>query len=272
MIILILVLLGLCIGSFVNAFVWRFHEQSRSKKPKKELSILKGRSMCVHCKHSLAVWDLVPLFSWLQLRGKCRYCRKPISWQYPLVELLTALAFVGSYLCWPYGFSATGVVQFGVWLICLSFFMILIVYDLRWMLLPNNIVYPLVGVALVGLVAQVVLRSDASLLLDALWGVVCLFGLFWVLFQVSGGRWIGGGDVKLALALGIIVGGPANALLVVFISSLIGVIVTVPLIIQRKKNYSSRVPFGPFLMVACMVVFLFGQQIVDWYTKLVLGG
>src|SRR5665213_2769212 len=97
MIIALLALLGLVFGSFVNALVWRLHEQEvlleKRKKPSKKqlekLSILNGRSMCPHCKHELAIKDLVPLFSWIALKGKCRYCGKPISWQYPVVELLT---------------------------------------------------------------------------------------------------------------------------------------------------------------------------------------
>ena len=100
-VIIILAWLGLCAGSFVNALVWRLHEQKRSKKADKKLSILNGRSMCVHCRHELTWYDLIPLFSWLLLRGKCRYCKKPISWQYPIVELATAAVFVLSYIFWP---------------------------------------------------------------------------------------------------------------------------------------------------------------------------
>src|SRR4051812_7602742 len=103
MIYAILVVLGLCFGSFVNALVWRIHEQAEQgskKKPNKsyidKLSIRKGRSMCPHCRHELKALDLLPVVSWLALRGKCRYCGKPISVQYPLVELLTACLFVTS--------------------------------------------------------------------------------------------------------------------------------------------------------------------------------
>src|SRR3989344_6490262 len=125
MIVAILIVLGLAFGSFVNALVWRLHEQEERAKSKeqrrkkgkakntaklsshtsvlssKDLSILKGRSMCPSCKHGLAAKDLVPVLSWLTLRGKCRYCHKPISIQYPLVELITATLFVISYLLWP---------------------------------------------------------------------------------------------------------------------------------------------------------------------------
>src|SRR5690348_8244818 len=115
MIVLLLGALGLGLGSFVNALVWRLHEQELAEEePKhkrakgkarqlsaKELSIVSGRSMCPDCHHELAPQDLIPVLSWLWLRGKCRYCSKPISWQYPLVELVTAALFIVSYLSWP---------------------------------------------------------------------------------------------------------------------------------------------------------------------------
>ena len=107
MIIVLLVVLGLCLGSFVNALIWRLHEQATAtgkKKPDKKylarLSITKGRSMCSRCHHELAVKDLIPVFSWLSLGGKCRYCRKPIA-DNPLIEICMPLLFVASYIWWP---------------------------------------------------------------------------------------------------------------------------------------------------------------------------
>src|SRR5665213_1631023 len=124
MIIVVLIVVGICLGSFVNALVWRIHEQAketRRKKPDqaylKQLSISRGRSMCSACHHELAVKDLVPVLSWLSLGGKCRYCRKPIP-DNPLVELATSLLFVASYLWWPLELSSTAQIsQFGLWLL-----------------------------------------------------------------------------------------------------------------------------------------------------------
>src|SRR5579864_137748 len=105
MIYVVLVVLGLSLGSFVNALVWRLHEQEsvtkRRKSKKVDLSILHGRSICPNCHHELAVRDLVPVLSWLSLKGTCRYCGKPISWQYPIVEAATASLFILSYVYWP---------------------------------------------------------------------------------------------------------------------------------------------------------------------------
>src|SRR5690606_2157613 len=109
MIIIFLAILGLCVGSFVNALVWRLRmqESSGKKKSDRKMSISRGRSMCPHCRHELSAVDLVPVFSWLFLGGKCRYCRKPISKQYPLVELVTSILFIASYVFWPDAVGST---------------------------------------------------------------------------------------------------------------------------------------------------------------------
>jgi len=274
MIIALLVVLGLVCGSFVNAFVWRLHEQEtlkeKKRKPSKkqlaELSILKGRSMCPNCKHELAPKDLVPLFSWLWLRGRCRYCGKPISWQYPLVEAATAVLFVISYIWWPMELTGLGVYQFVVWLGFCVMFMALTVYDLRWYLLPDKIVYPITVVGIVEVVVVALGHHSVSDLWGPLLGALIIAGLFYILFQVSAGRWIGGGDVKLALLLGLLAGSPLKALLLIFASSVIGTLISVPLALKAGKDLKLKVPFGPFLLAATVVVVLFGTPIVDWYT------
>ena len=269
MILIVLGLWGLTFGSFVNALVWRLHEQESKKKLSKtqrqKLSIVHGRSMCVHCKHELAWYDLLPVVSWLSLGGKCRYCRKPISWQYPVVEVLTAGLFVGSYLLWPYGFEAAGWTLFGAWLIYLVAFMALAVYDLRWMLLPNKIVYALIGLTVVQVLFKLLVYADASQVsIQAFWGFVAIGGLFYALFQLSGGRWIGGGDVKLGFMIGPLVGGPLAAVLVIFLASCMGSLVSVPLIVKKSLKPTSRIPFGPFLLAATIIVYLLGDRIADF--------
>ncbi|MES2971665.1 MAG: prepilin peptidase [Patescibacteria group bacterium] len=293
MIILMLTLLGLCFGSFVNALVWRLHKQEEeqtvgsrqlvAKKAKKstklsansypliakDLSILKGRSMCVHCKHVLAWYDLFPVISWISLLGKCRYCHKPISCQYPIVELATAFLFVFSYLFWPSILhSPFSILQFCMWLVFLVGFMALIVYDLRWMLLPDRIVKPLQLLAGIYVLNQAIMLGGGwSSLLGAAIGVLCSAGLFYLLYQISDGRWIGGGDVKLAVVLGLILGGPLNILLMIFIASSIGSILAIPLIILGKARQNTRIPFGPLLIVATCIVYLFGAVLAEWYKK-----
>lgn len=273
MTVLIIILLGLCFGSFVNAFVWRLHEQETkkklSKKQKDELSVLHGRSMCVYCRHELAWYDLLPVASWLSLGGKCRYCRRSISWQYPAVELLTAGLFILSYAAWPYGFyEPAGVVLFALWLVFIVGFMALAVYDIRWMLLPNRMVYPLIWLAVVQVGIRAVLDADtAGAIAGAALGFLAIGGLFYLLFQLSDGTWIGGGDVKLAFMIGPLVGSGVLSMMVIFLASILGTLVSLPFLAQKSLKASSRIPFGPFLLTATIVVYLFGGRILDWYMQ-----
>lgn len=270
MIIAILILLGLCFGSFVNALVWRIHEQEKNPKSRvasyKELSVINGRSMCPNCQHRLKTTDLIPVISWLSLGGKCRYCKKPISWQYPLVELGTALLFIMSYVFWPTEISGWEGVYFVLWLVCLVGFMALVIYDLRWMLLPNKIIFGLYLVVATMVLTQMIQQASLEPLWRSLAGVIVGGGLFYLLFQISDGRWIGGGDVKLGFLLGAIVGGPAQALLLLFIASLAGSLISIPLILSKKAHKGTRIPFGPFLILATIVVQLWGEKLLQWYT------
>lgn len=271
MIVVILVVLGLALGSFVNALTWRLHEQDKLKakslKLKAELSILKGRSMCPHCRHSLATKDLLPVVSWLWLRGKCRYCYKPISTQYPTVELVTAGLFVLSYLYWPNSFTHVEIFRFSCWLVFLTGFMALAVYDLKWFLLPDKIIYPLYYVAILQVVlGKIVLNSATAVTIPAVaWGFLVGGGIFYLLFQVSNGKWIGGGDVKLGGLLGLILGGSAASLLMIFGASLFGTLLALPMMAAGKAKKDTHLPFGPFLLLSAVVVQLFGATLLHWY-------
>src|SRR5579859_6630448 len=127
MIVVLLIVLGLCFGSFVNALVWRLHEHR---------NFVNERSECTHCHHVLAPKDLVPVVSWLLLRGKCRYCRKPIQ-DTPVAELLVPALWVVSYVYWPHAlYSSLGLFTFVAWLLFVVGFVALAIYDFKWFLLP----------------------------------------------------------------------------------------------------------------------------------------
>lgn len=277
MVIGLLVLFGLCMGSFVEAVSWRLHEQDSHKKltakQRRELSIMRGRSMCAHCRHQLAWYDLVPLLSWLSLGGKCRYCRKPIGRQAIALEVMTASLFVLSWQFWPLIIMrAPGVswLVFALWLAVVVHFVLLAIYDIRWMLLPNKVVASLTVTSVVLWVArEYFLRFELLSLVNVAASVAILAGLFWLLYQISDGKWIGGGDVKLGVPLGIIVAEPVHAGLVLFIASLLGSIVGVA-VAARKRSRRAQVPFGPFLIVATFIVLLFGDWLIDWYLRVVL--
>lgn len=269
MIIAGLALLGICFGSFINALVWRLHQQNLTKKKrkatKKELSISHGRSMCVHCGHTLNAVDLIPVLSWITLRGKCRYCKKKISAQYPVVETLTALLFITSYVWWPTEINGLEIITFAAWLMCLIGLIALAVYDIRWMLLPNKIIFPLFLITTVFVVSKIVDQGSLKPLLSAIVAALIGGGLFYVLFQISDGSWIGGGDVKLGFLLGSLLSGPVASILMLFIASLLGSILALSLMSAGRATRTSRIPFGPFLIISAIIVQLFGSSLIQWY-------
>ncbi|HSX44370.1 MAG TPA: prepilin peptidase [Candidatus Saccharimonadales bacterium] len=227
--------------------------------------------MCPDCHHELHALDLIPVISWVALRGRCRYCHKPISWQYPVVELLAAILFLVSYHYWPLKWGVLGTIQFSFWLIFLAGFMALIVYDLRWMLLPDRIVFPLQWLAVIYAILNVTFsHTGVHGILQVAFSVLCSAGFFYLLYQVSQGKWIGGGDVKLAVVLGLVLAGPAKSVLMLFIASLLGTLIGVPLLLQGKAKLKSRIPFGPFLIIATIIVFLFGGSFISWYQHTLL--
>jgi leader peptidase (prepilin peptidase) / N-methyltransferase len=273
MLIFIFCFLGLVFGSFVNAWVWRVYQQSlpKSKQKKKvDLSIAKGRSACTRCGHGLSAKDLVPVLSWLSLQGKCRYCKKAISWQYPLVEVITAGLFMLTYVFWPKELQGLEYLAFSAFLALIITFMALIVYDIRWMLLPNRIV---VWSALFAVLMLAVRYIDspvdaAFITLQALGAVAIAGGIFLVLFYISNGRWIGGGDVKLGLVIGLFVGSPIFAVLMLFVASVLGTLFALPFIVSGNKTIQSKIPFGPFLVIAAITTYIFGQAIISWYLSI----
>ncbi len=264
---------GLSFGSFVNALVWRIREleSTSSKKKRKVLSPISGRSMCPRCKHELGPLDLLPVLSWVFLRGKCKYCKKPISWQYPLVELIGAVVFVASYLFWPVTLVGTLWIAFIVWLAIITVLLALAIYDLRWMELPDSLVVVLSVFSVIFVLVQFAVQAiSVSELISSMFSAGLLFAVFYILFQVSKGRWIGGGDVKLAPALGLLAGSLASVALVVFIASLIGSIIGIPLLIFKKQKHQIKLPFGPLLIIGLLVVFFYGNNIINWYMLRVL--
>ena len=267
---MLMIILGLILGSFVNALVWRLRAQEEPTKAQKklkatELSMVTGRSMCSQCHHPLAAKDLVPVVSWLSLGGKCRYCSKPIQ-DTPLPELGLAALFVLSYMLWPTPQQGTTLLMFIFWLIFLTGFMALAIYDIRWQLLPDKIVWPLVGLAAVQWgVLFVTERGGWSQALNTAGALLVASGLFWLIYQVSKGEWIGGGDVKLGLILGLLAGTPLKAMLMLFIASLIGTLAAVPVMLKQKTGKGIKLPFGPFLLAGCILVVLLGDKLISAY-------
>jgi prepilin signal peptidase PulO-like enzyme (type II secretory pathway) len=259
MIVLLLVCFGLIFGSFINALVWRLHAGR---------DWVSERSECLQCHHQLAPKDLIPVLSWLYLRGKCRYCQKPIP-DSPIVELALPLLFVISYLLWPAPLAGRALFDFGFWLIFLVGFLALAVYDMKWFLLPDVIVFPLICLALLQVAGDWLLfnRSWHDLAGPGI-GVLIISGTFFGLHYFSKGKWIGFGDVKLGIILGLLAGGALKGLMVLLVASIVGTIIALPLVVQGKAGRKSHLPFGPLLIVGIIVVQLFGSGIIDWYMSL----
>jgi len=277
---------GVCLGSFVNALVWRTRQKEliRNKavgkkltktqqEQLKRLSIVSERSRCTHCDHELGAKDLVPVLSYLYLRGKCRYCGKKIE-DTPIAELFGGAVALASYALWPLALDGVlAGVAFAAWLVLSALLLALALYDARWQILPDR----LVAAATVAAALFVILASwtegDASRLLDAFWGGLLIGGLFYLLHQISGGRWIGGGDVKLGFALGVIAGSLSGAFLVIFGASLLGTLyaVGISIVTRQPLNGKVRIPFGPFLILAAVITFLVGSELIEWYRNFLLG-
>lgn len=263
MIYVLLIILGSSIGSFIGAFTWRLHNK---------LNFTTDRSICEHCKHVLSAKDLIPIFSWILLKGKCRYCRKEIGITALLLELTTPILFVASYEFWPQDYYAlettAGWLLFSLWLLVLTGLVSLFVYDIKWMLLPDKIVFPLYFVAIsINLLNSILQGSEiGSTVVDMFTGILVGGGLFYILFQVSSGRWIGGGDVKLGFLIGLLLG-PTNSLIALIISFYISAIFVFPLMAIKKITRKSKVPFGPFLISGLIISLFWAEPIKDAYLK-----
>lgn len=261
---IVLFVFGAIFGSFAGAMVWRI---------KTSRSLANDRSECEHCHHKLSWLDLVPLLSWLYLRGKCRYCRKPIGWTALLLEVGLGLVFVASYLLWPSPLgSPIEVIHLGLWLLACVLLAILFVYDLRWYLLPDKIIWPLAVVGGAIFVIQAITSKWGleQVVVEFALAFVPVTGVYYLLYKVSSGRWVGFGDVKLGIFIGLALGW-IGALLTLVLANFIGLLVVLPGLLSGKFSRTSEIPFGPFLIVAALISMLIGSQIVDWYLQLALG-
>ncbi len=259
--------MGLSIGSFINAFSWRYYENNEidikdlpTKIKNKNLSIISGRSMCTHCFHQLSYYDLIPVISWLMLRGKCRYCHKKISLQYPVIEVFSAVLTVSYVLFLPYTINALGVISLVLLLVIFYGLISLIILDFKWYILPTKIIYSLFIVGIVYTILNIGHISIFNLIISTFIGG----GLFYFLYIISSGKWIGGGDIRLGFLLGFMLGNFRYAILLIFLSSLIGSLTSLFLISFKRLSVKSAIPFGPFLIFSYVIIQLFGRYILVW--------
>lgn len=234
-------LFGITVGSFLNVCIYRL--------PLGE-DIVHTDSHCMSCGYKLKWFDLIPLFSWLFLRGRCRKCRARISVQYPLVELANGLIWVG--LIYTNGFTATGL----CYCAAASSLLVLSVIDWRTYEIPFgcNVIILLAGV--------VNLIACRELWLDYLIGFACVSGLLLAILLVSRGRAMGGGDVKLMAAAGLLLGWK-NIILAFAVGCILGSVIH--LILMKVKDKDRVLAFGPYLSIGILFSMLWGQKLVAWY-------
>jgi leader peptidase (prepilin peptidase)/N-methyltransferase len=246
-------LLGLAVGSFLNVCIDRL--------PRNE-SIVNPPSHCSACQHKLAAKDLIPVFSYLRLRGRCRYCQAAIPRRLFWVELATGVVF--ALLAWHYGLSPA----LGVMIFYACLFTVIFVIDLEHGLILNKVVYPGMVIALLlSLYPLPWLPNSMGMRVAyaALGGAIGFAILFLIAIVSRGG--MGWGDVKLAALIGLATGFPL-VFLAIIMGAIIGGIVAVALVIAKKRKRRETIPFGPFLAVATMITLLWGSNIISWYLGL----
>lgn len=266
--------LGLLVGSFLNVVILRLPERLMAQwrldafdtlamEPDSTAlppGIVREPSHCPHCKHPLAMRDNIPLFGWLLLGGRCRYCKASISIQYPLVELLSGLA--SAVIVWKFGpgWTAVAGLVFTWMLIALAGI------DFRTQYLPDQLNYPLLWLGLLlSLLAMFV--SPNTAILGAAIGYLSLWSVYWLFKLLTGKEGMGYGDFKLLAALGAWMG-PTALLPVILLSSFIGAIVGGSMIALRKHGRDIPMPFGPFIAAAGWTWFVAGEWLLQQYMQL----
>ncbi len=264
---------GLLVGSFLNVVIlrlpkrleWEWKRDARDVLEQPEVydppppGIVVERSHCPHCKHQLSWYENIPVFSWLALRGKCRNCKAPISFQYPLVELLTMLLFVAAVWRFGFGWQGFGAIVFTGFLISMSGI------DLRTQLLPDSLTLPLMWLGLIAAADNHYMPVKPALL-GAVAGYASLWSVWWVFKQLTGKEGMGHGDFKLLAAIGAWTG-LKGVLPTILVSSIIGAIIGSIWLAAKGRDRSVPIPFGPYLAIAGWFVFFWGQEMVDAYMQ-----
>ena len=256
-------LFGLLIGSFLNVVVYRLpvmaqreldnyiaHEAGKDLPHPDRFNLMVPRSACPHCGHQITALENIPIVSWLALRGKCSSCKAPISPRYPIVEAVTGL--LSAVLVWHFGSGWLGLASlaFAYFLIAMT----LIDYDTKT--LPDDLTYPLLWLGLlVNLDGTIVPLRDA--VIGAMAGYLALWAVYWLFKLATGKEGMGYGDFKLLAALGAWMGW-AMLPTIIILSSVVGALVGISLIVFARRDRNNPIPFGPYLAAAGMIALLYG--------------
>jgi len=260
-----LVILGASVGSFLSVVIYRLEH--------KQKGAILGRSRCPHCKKTLGTYDLIPILNYILLRGKCRYCGEPISLNYFFLELSTALVFLLMFFRFPFiiepGTNAlytvdwTAFLQFLFYTIDGTLLIAVFFYDLQYVKIPDVFMFPLIFLCLLG--SLILNSADFPSLLIALLIALVFFGSqFWL----SKGEWLGEGDLYLGIAMAFLFGWKLF-LVSVSLTYILGAVISAILLAARKLKAKSKIPFAPFMVFGAFATILYGQEILQWYIKIV---
>jgi len=269
---------GLLVGSFLNVVIlrlprrleWQWKQDSRElleiSEPYEPAppGIVVESSHCPHCGHKLAVWENIPLLSFIALRGKCRSCSASISWQYPLVELATGLLFAAC--VWRFGVGW----ESGLGMLFSAFLVAMAGIDLRTTYLPDQLTLPLLWIGL--LISVITVYVDpVSAILGAAAGYLSLWSVYWLFKLVTGKEGMGYGDFKLMAALGAWCGLGA-VIPILLISSVVGAVIGSAWLLIKGKDRATQIPFGPYLAVAGWIQFITGADLFGMYLRWATNG
>ncbi|HCC22990.1 TPA: hypothetical protein DF272_02315 [Candidatus Falkowbacteria bacterium] len=258
---LFIILFGLAIGSFLNVLIFRLPEPA-SKWIKFK------RSVCRFCRKVLTPLELIPVFSFLSQKGRCRSCDEKLSWQYPAVELSTAvifllLAFI--HLSSLSDISAESVAFLIRDMFIVSVLILVFVIDVKHFLILNKVIYP--ALVVVALFNIYLLDFNLKKILGIVIGAVIGFSFFAFQYFFSKGKWVGGGDMKFGALIGLALGwqGMITTLVLAYVG---GAIFAVALLISGKAKFGAKLPMAAFLAPAALAVLLYGENIWSWYFNL----
>lgn len=240
-------IIGLIAGSFLNVLIIRMDDLK---------SVFLSRSQCPNCKKILKWYDLIPLLSFVLLKTKCRYCGKPISWQYPAVEVGTAILFAFLYMLFGFSWSLF------FYVIVFSLLTVILVYDIKTQMIPDLFAWIALVVSLLG-----GWYFGGFGLINMVYGaLICGIAIAFLVY-VSREKWMGAGDIKVAMTLGALIGYPV-AIFSLFLAFLLGSVVGIIYIITAKKTLKEALPFSPFLIFSTLVSLYVGTFVTAWYLNL----
>ena len=239
---------GLIIGSFLNVCIYRI--------PREE-SIAFPSSHCPKCNTSLKWYDNIPVFSFIMYKGKCRYCGEKISPQYPIIEILNAIVYIIIYV--KFGLT----LEFLFYAIISSILIVIALIDLQEMIIPDILVISILAVSIIYKIASYFLYNSPINLLDSIGGLALSAILFILIILVSKGG-MGGGDVTLIGSLGFILG-IKGILLTIFLSFILGAVISLILLALKIKGRKDPIPFGPFIILGFFITIMVGDYLFNWY-------